>query len=58
LAERFIFYESGVEVAEVFGESAVVDAAGFVGLGCGCWYSRVEKGPLVLQGAAVGGALG
>ncbi len=53
LAEGFVVDESGVDGAEVVGEGAVVDAEGFGGLDGG-----VERRPLVLQGAAVGGTLG
>ena len=53
LAERLVFDEGRVESAEVFGEGAVMDAER-VRRGDGD--SRI--GPLVLQGAAVGGAFG
>ena len=52
-AEVGVAGEGGVEVAEVFGEGAVVDAEGWAGRDGG-----VEYGPLVLEGAAVGGTGG
>ena len=55
LAERSVVDESGMESTEVRGEGSVMNAKG----GCGgIRYLRVENGPLVLQGAAVGGARG
>ncbi len=55
LAEGFVFDDRFVDGVEVFCEGAVVDSEG---LGGGVWDLRVEKGPFVLQGTAVGGVLG